>query len=185
MDLLAHAGYSATICSRTGLAGGRLGLPGKRWYRDPTVWSAVSFGLLPDIISMWTPFLVFYISGTAGNFFHYFDGHWIVVYRYMHSMVTAFALSLVVLLLYRALFVPSLAFALHLLCDAISHSEGKFQTMPLYPFSEWGINGIPFWRHLWFVGVYWTVLAAIWIFLVIWRRRKQNGNNSYNYERST
>jgi hypothetical protein len=174
MDLLAHAGYSATVCSRTGLAGGRLGLPGKRWYQDPTVWSSVFFGLLPDIMSMWIPFLIFYISGATGNFFYYFDGPWIVVYRCMHSLVTALVISIVVLLFRKTLFVPSLACALHLLCDAVSHSEGKFQTMPLYPFSEWGIDGIPFWKHLWFVAAYWAVLVAIWMFLIIWRRRGRN-----------
>jgi hypothetical protein len=175
MDLLAHAGYSATICSRTGLAGGLRGLPGKRWYQDITAWLSIFFGFLPDILSMWLPFIIFFASDRSGNFFHYFDGHWLVVYRYMHSLITACILSIIILFLRRTLFVPSLAYALHLLCDAVSHSEGKFQTMPLYPFSEWGINGIAFWRHLWFMAVYWIVLVAVWIFLIIWRRQRISG----------
>jgi hypothetical protein len=35
--------------------------------------------------------------------------------------------------------------------------------MPLYPFSRWMVDGIPFWRNRWFVLTYWGLLAATWI----------------------
>lgn len=170
MDVLAHGLYGVTVCSRLGLAGGRAGTGGKRWWREPTVWWALLFGLLPDMVSMWIPFLWHIGSGAQGNFFRYFDGGWLTVYRVMHSLVVALGVSAALFLCCRKLFVVSLAWPLHIVSDAISHVEGRFQTLVLYPFSNWGIDGIAWWKHRWFVWAYWAVLVAAWVGLFVWRR---------------
>jgi hypothetical protein len=170
MDLAAHALYAATVCSRTGLAGGRTGAPCRRWYRDGTVWWAVAFGLLPDVLSMWVPFAVHVISGQPGNFFHHFGGDWLTVYRTVHSLVIALAVSAALLAWRRSLFIPSLAWAVHVLLDAVSHGQGKYQTLLFYPLTSWGIDGIAWWRTPWFFVAYWAVLPVTWLTLVLVRR---------------
>lgn len=173
MDILAHGLYGVTACSRLGLAGGREGTRGVRWWREPTVWWALFFGLLPDMASMWIPFILHVASGVDGNFFRYFDGGWLLVYRAAHSLVVALGVSGLLFALRRRLFVASLAWSLHILMDAISHVEGKFQTLVLYPLSNWGIQGIAWWRHRWFVWGYWAVLVGVWLTLSAWRRAKR------------
>jgi len=173
MDILAHALYGVTCCSRSGLAGGSTGLPGIPWYRDPSVGWALLFGLLPDIVSMWIPFALHYGAGTSENFFVHYGGNWLEVYRWMHSLVPALMAAGLIRLLYKPLFIPSLAWVVHILCDAVSHGEGKFQTTLFYPFSSWGIRGIPFWRHPEFILGYWAVLAGMITGIIVWRYRKR------------
>lgn len=169
MDLFAHACFGAVICSRSGMAGGRSGA-GKRWYADRTVWGSVFFGLLPDIVSMWIPFFFFLISGSRDNFFHLYDGKWLEIYRLVHSLVLALGFCLLMLVLFRKRGIVSLAWPVHVVCDAVSHDGGKFRTMLLYPFSEWSIHGVAFWRHGWFVLSYWALIVAMFLVLRGWRR---------------
>ena len=92
-----------------------------------------------------------------------------MAYHYMHSLLIALAFSALIFCLRRQIFVPSLAWAVHVICDAFTHSAGKFQSMPLYPFSSWGVDGIAFWQHPWLVLTYWLVLVIIWASIVVWR----------------
>jgi hypothetical protein len=102
VDLVAHALYGATVCSRTGLAGGRKGAQ-KRWHSDRTAWCAVLFGVVPDVVSMGVPLAVFCLEGAHGNFFHALDGTDLIIYHYAHSVLVALAVSG---LLWRPLFFP-------------------------------------------------------------------------------
>ncbi|NCC51287.1 MAG: hypothetical protein EOM20_08740 [Spartobacteria bacterium] len=171
MDLIAHALYGATVCSKKGLAGKRDGSSARHWYLDKTVWWAILFGLLPDMLSMWIPFAVYTITGPQEHFFRYFGGPWLTVYRVVHSLVCAAAVSGILYKVRRPLFVPSLAWMLHVLMDAISHGVGKYQTLLFYPFSTWGIDGIPWWRSPWLLPMSWLLLPVIWMALWWWRRR--------------
>ena len=120
---------------------------------------------------MWIPLAINVLSGTTGNFFHNFSGTWLNVYHYMHSLLIALSFSALVFCVRRKIFVPSLAWTVHVLCDAATHGAGKFENMPFYPLSSWGVRGISFWQHLWVVLTYWALLAIIWVSIVIWRRR--------------
>lgn len=170
MDILAHALYGATVCSDTGLGGGRSGSTASRGFRDPTVWWAMAFGILPDVISMWVPFAAHVMAGPEGNFFHHFGGGWLIVYRMVHNLVTPLALSGVLFVCCRRLFKPSLAWGVHVVTDAVSHGAGKYQTLLFYPFTDWGIKGIAWWRTPWFVFCYWALLPATWLLILAWRR---------------
>lgn len=173
MDLLAHACYGATLCSRSGVAGGKTGLSGRRWYSDASVWWSVLFGLIPDMISMWLPFALFWFGDAHGNFFRWFDGAWLDVYRLSHSLLIALLVSAILFLVSRKHFICSLAWAVHIVCDAITHGSGKFRTMPLYPVTEWSIEGVPFWRSVWVAPVYWSVLLSLWLFIMIWLKKQR------------
>jgi hypothetical protein len=170
MDVFAHAVYGATVCSRTGMAGGSKA-HGRRWIADWTLWTAALFGILPDALSMGLPFLAFWQAGMPDNFFHNFGGEDIVRYRYAHSLIIALAVSLALRLAWKPLFIPSLAWPLHVVMDAFTHGPGKFHTTLFYPLSDGGPNGIRWWEHPYLVLAYWLALPAIWLGLQIWRRR--------------
>lgn len=170
MDIFAHAVCSATVCSRTGLAGGRRGPSVERWYKDATIWWSVLFGLAPDILSMWIPLAIHVLSGNEGNFFYLFGGRWLVVYRVTHSLLMAVAISWILFMLRHSLFVPSLAWMVHVLVDAVSHGSGKFQTILFYPLSTWGFKGLNWWEHPWVSPACWAIMAVVWLALVLWRR---------------
>jgi hypothetical protein len=170
MDLFAHACYGALLCSRSGLAGGRKGNSGRKWYRDGSLWLAVFFGLLPDIVSMWIPYLATAGWTDAGRFFRSYGGGWLEVYRWMHSLIPALLFCGLMGGFCRKLFVVSLAWPVHILCDAVSHGTGKFGTMIFFPASRFQFDGIPFWRHGWFMVAYWAVLAGLAIFIILWRK---------------
>lgn len=171
MDLLTHAMYGATACSRTGLAGGRKGSSAAQWYCDPTVWWSVLFGLAPDILSMWIPLAIHVLSWNEDNFFYLFDGRWLMVYHVVHSLIMAAVVSGVLFMWRRSLFVPSLAWTVHVLMDMISHGKGKFHTLPFYPFSNWGGMGVNWWENPWILQVCWMLLPVIWFAIAFWRRK--------------
>ncbi len=171
MDLLAHAAYGATACSRTGVAGGRKGGP-RSWVADWTVWLAALFGIMPDLLSMGPAFVGYLREGMPGNFFHHMGYNDVIVYRYVHSLVVALTVALVLRLAWKPLFVPSLAWPVHLVMDALTHGSGKFETTLLYPLSAWHVEGIRWWQHPELVLGYWLVLPVLWLGLHLWRRSR-------------
>lgn len=182
MDLLAHALYGATFCSRTGLAGGLRGrppAPRRAWRRDASLWWAIVFGVLPDLASMGVPFVVLAVNGTPGpflhDFFHGLDAGAIVIYRLFHSLLTALLVCAALWLARPRLFVASLAWPLHLLMDSVSHGLGKYQTTLFYPLSDWALDGIRWWMSPRFVMAYWCALPTIWTALHLARSRPAAG----------
>lgn len=170
MDLLAHALYGATACSRAGIAGGRKGTRGRRLIADWTVWAAVLFGLLPDIVSMGVPFLASWRGEHVGYFFRDFGGGGIILYRWVHSLVVSLAFCGLLRLIHKPLFIPALAWPLHVVMDSLTHNVGKFRTTLFYPLSDWAYPGLPWWQHPWVMVAYWAVLPVTWVALWAWRR---------------
>ena len=170
MDMLAHTLYGVTLCSKRGIAGGRGGNGGRSWFADATVWWAIVFTVLPDALSMGVAFIRFWIHGTEGNYFMLMDGNDIVVYRYMHSLIVAFAAAGLVRMVWKRMFVASLAWPLHVMVDALSHGAGKFQTTVFYPLSTWSPEGINWWESPGLMMACWLALPVIWVGMWIWRR---------------
>jgi hypothetical protein len=104
VDILAHALYGATLCSRTGLAGGRRGtaVAGASFSRDWTVWTAAGFGILPDMTSIGISFIQTLILGEWPSF-HAIPPYVFVLYHCSHSLVVAGLF----LLLLRAMVAPT------------------------------------------------------------------------------
>ncbi|MCE9612742.1 MAG: hypothetical protein K8T26_00610 [Lentisphaerae bacterium] len=169
MDILAHAVYGATVCSRTGLGGGRQG-GGQPWWRDRTIWLALGFGVLPDAVSMGPSFVAYCMAGMPDNFFHQFGGNGITLYRCMHSLVIGLAAVAILRVARKGLALPALAWPLHVAMDAVTHADGKFGTTVLYPFSTWMFPGVRWWEHPGVVWGYWLALTPIWMGLMVWRR---------------
>ncbi len=172
MDILAHALYGATLCSRSGLAGLRRGAAAvpRSFSSDWTVWAAAGFGLLPDMASIGVSFIRIMLRGTPPSF-HDIPPHVFVLYHCTHSLAIA---GLLVLLLYavaRPLAIPALAWPLHIAMDSVSHGTGRWQTLLFYPFSDWHFDGLNWWETPGMMLVYWIVLPALWLGIHLWRRR--------------
>jgi len=172
MDVLGHALYGATICSRTGLAGGRRGAvnpDGTRKRFDWTVWAAAGFSLLPDALSLGL-FLVPSIIAAGEPDWHGMPAYIMTLYRFNHNLLVACLLAVLCGVLWRPLFVPALAWPLHVVADLFLHGPGRFQTAPLYPLSDFRINGINWWEHSSVTLLYIAILPVLWFLIVLWRR---------------
>ena len=173
MDFLAHAAYGATLCSRSGLAGGRRGAPGDSFARDWTVWAAAGFSLLPDAASLGVAFAQMLVRGQALSF-HRLPPYVFILYRYTHSLIVAALCVLVWRAAVRPLVLPALAWPFHILADSVLHDDGRWQTPMFFPLSDWHIQGINWWQHPKAVLIYWGILPALWLGLFLWRRRAQS-----------
>ena len=179
MDILAHAVYGATICSRTGLAGGIGGAPAapRAFVRDWTVWAAAAFGVLPDMASIGVSFTHALIRGDAPSF-HGLPPYVFFLYHCTHSLVIA---GLCVTLLWRCirpLAVPALAWPVHIIMDSLSHGDGRWQTLPLYPLSNWHFHGLNWWQTPGLMLAYWGLLPVLWIGVYVWRRHSRRLHGS-------
>ncbi|MEI6148889.1 MAG: hypothetical protein WCS01_07305 [bacterium] len=174
MDILAHALYGATCCSRTGLAGGRrgAGLIRRSFSRDWTVWVAAGFGILPDLSSIGIYFAQMMIRGAPPSF-HGIPPYVYTLYHSTHSLISAVLLVLVLYTIARPLARPALAWPLHIVMDSLSHGNGRWQTLMLYPLSDWHFHGVNWWQHPVVMLLYWGVLPVLWTGLHIWRRRRK------------
>ena len=171
MDTLAHAVYGATLCSRSGLAGGRRGPPaGRGGVFDWTVWAAAGFGALPDLASIGIHFAHALIRGEPPSF-HGMPPYVFVLYRYTHSLLLAAFCVLVLRLTARPLVMPALAWPLHVITDSVLHDAGRWQTPLFFPLFDWRIEGINWWQHPRVVLIYWCLLPALWLAIYLWRRR--------------
>jgi len=170
MDLLAHGIYGATVCSRTGLAGGRAGA-GTDWVCDRGLWLALGFGLLPDLASMGPSYIAHWLSDSSDIYFRTVGPGTLRTYHWMHNLPVSLAAVALLRRVRPAWGLAALAWPLHVLMDAATHNGGKFGTMPLYPFSTWSFPGIRWWEHPRLVLGYWLALPLIWGGLWLWRRR--------------
>lgn len=172
MDSLAHALYGVTICSRSGLAGGRAGAgvgPAADW----SVWAAAFFGVLPDLASIGLAMATLWLGGVRGHlgiFFRSLDQRTLVIYRALHSLLVALPAVALIRVVWKPLFVPALAWPLHILMDALLHDLGRFRTTLFYPLSDWAFEGWAWWRSPALVFAYWMLLPLIWLALAVLRR---------------
>lgn len=172
MDILAHALYGVTLFSRTGVAGGRRGRTATRrpMIGDWTVWVATGFGVLPDMTSIGLSFAIMLIRGDAISF-HALPPYVIVLYHCSHSLVFAGLFLLLLWRLSRSLAVSALAWPLHIVMDSFTHSDGRWQTLIFYPFSDWHYHGLNWWQNPDLILLYWGILPLLWGGLYYWRHR--------------
>lgn len=172
MDILAHALYGATLFSRTGLAGGLQSAVETRspYLSDWTVWAAAGFGVLPDMSSIGAYFIQMLIFGDSPSF-HDLPSSVYLLYHCTHSLLIASVFLLALSLIVRPLVIPALAWPLHIVMDSFSHGDGRWQTLMLYPVSDWHIHGVNWWQHTGLMMLYWGILPVLWVSIYFWRRR--------------
>lgn len=161
MDILAHGLYSVVLCGKMRASSANAS-PCFRVDRQSAM-AAVAFGLLPDIVSMGPAFLGHIVMPAGEHFFAAYGGRGLVVYRLTHSLIVSLGCAGLVWLFRRPLFLPSLAWPLHVICDMFTHSASKFRTTIFYPLSSWGFDGPRWWEHPEVVAAYWGILGFLWL----------------------
>lgn len=171
MDILAHALYGATFCSRSGLAGGRKGVTDAHapFTRDWTVWAAAGFGVFPDLASIGVSFLLMWSRGELPSF-HALPPHVFVLYHSTHSLVFAGLVVLALWMISRPLALAAVAWPIHIVMDSFFHAEGWWQTMMFYPLSDWFYDGVNWWQHPNVILLYWVLLPVLWLGMAFWRK---------------
>ena len=178
MDTLFHGVVGAMLCSRAGLAGGRRGPVderGRRQLLDWTFWVALFFGVFPDLASLGIHFSLDWFAGN-GVRWHGIHGFIFTLYNLTHSLA-GMAVGIGGLVMWkRALWLPALAWPIHVLMDLPTHGSGSFMTPILWPFSDWRFRGWSWWEHseLFYGG--WIGAGVILLILVGMRWSGRNGN---------
>ena len=158
MDTLAHGVFGALLCSRTGLPGvlrGPVDSHGRRLFTDWTFWTAFFFGIFPDVASLGVHFSLDWISGN-GVRWQGIPDFIFILYDITHSLA-GMAVCIGLLLWWKPrLWLPVLAWPVHVLMDVPTHGHGRFMTPLFWPFSDWGFAGWNWWQ---FKGIFY----GIWI----------------------
>ena len=171
MDTLFHGVLGAALCSRTGLAGGRRGPVdenGRRTFSDWTLWAAFGFGVLPDLASLGIHFALGLFNGN-GVKWHGIPDFVFVLYNITHSAL-GMAVCIGLLVAWRrALFLPAMAWPLHVLTDVPTHGNGHFLTPILWPFSDWSFVGWSWWLfpRLFYGG--WILVGLLVVCILVMR----------------
>lgn len=174
MDTLAHALYGATFFSRIGLVSGfikRAGSGDKLPTMDWTILAAAGFAIIPDMASIGIYFLNLILNSQSPTF-HHLPGYVFDLYNATHSLLVAALACLILRKIWKPLFIPSLAWILHIVLDIATHGHGRFQTPFLYPLSNYAFGGLNWWQHAWVVAAYWGVLPLLWVLIYFHRRRQ-------------
>jgi len=167
MDILCHALYGATLCSRTGLAGGGLGTPSA--WRDWTLKAAVGFSLMPDLVSVGLAFTQMILRGHDPSW-QSIPPHVFIIYYLSHSLVIAGLFVVLLGALYRPLILPALAWPVHIGLDVLLHGEGRWQVPLFFPFWDWRFQGVNWWQHREVVLTYMGILPLLWLAIHLYRR---------------
>ena len=94
-----------------------------------------------------------------------------VLYHYTHSLVVAALFVILLGTIRRPLALPALAWPAHILIDSLLHGAGRWETPMFIPLSDWHYHGVNWWHRHDVVLIYWSLLPALWLTLVLWRRR--------------
>lgn len=176
MDTLAHALIGAAICSRTGLAGGRRGprdAAGNPTWKDWTLPAAALFGALPDLTSLAIPLA--YRTLTQSPVWDPMHEWTLLAYRFNHSMLGIGILALLFIGCCRKLWLPFLAWPLHVLCDIPTHGSGSTYITPiLWPFTLRGFAGWNWWENPYVLYGSWLLVALLWTAIAMLRLHPQS-----------
>jgi membrane-bound metal-dependent hydrolase YbcI (DUF457 family) len=167
---MAHKGYLARMdVFSHGLWGGiAVGRRSKKSF-----WTAVAFGVAPDVIAF-GPFLVVRLLDQGTEFFsrlgqrpdiHSIPDYVHTVYSTTHSLVVFAFVFAIVWAIRRKPIVEMLAWGLHICMDIPTHSDRFFPTPFLWPLSDYHINGIP-WSNPYIFFPEWGLLFILygWFF---------------------
>ena len=177
MDTLFHGVVGAALCSRTGLAGGRRGPvdeAGRRLFSDWTLWAAFFFGVFPDLASLGIHFSMDLFAGD-GVTWHGIPAFVFVLYDLTHSAAGIAVCYGLLVAWKRALWLPALAWPVHVLSDVPTHGSGVFLTPILWPFSDWSFAGWSWWQSpdIFYGG--WILAGGLWLAVIAlrlsWRKK--------------
>ncbi len=171
MDTLAHGMIGAVLCSRTGLPGGRRGpvdARGRRKWIDKTFWWALGFGMVPDLASLGIYFAYDGLFGVGGGW-RGIPPAIFTVYRITHSFLGMGVIMALILWWKPRLWLPLLAWPVHVLSDVPTHGSGRFVTPIFWPFTLRGFHGWNWWEYkAIFYGI-WISIGLLWGIVILMR----------------
>ena len=175
MDILAH-----TLWAGAGVA-----LARRRWpIATGTAAATVMLAALPDVVQL-LPIVAWWLFG---------DGSWTALRAFavalpgrepalpplvtllshhlhciMHSAIVATAVTLLLWLVRRSLWIPLLGWWSHIVIDVFTHSATFYPSPVLYPITQRGFDGIA-WNTPWFMVLNYIALGASGLWLAFARR---------------
>ena len=171
MDTLAHGLIGALLCSRTGLPGGRRGAVdsrGRRLLADWTFWTALGFGLLPDLASLGIHFGLDLVMGN-GIRWRGIPPFVFTLYNVTHSLLGMGVCIGLILWWKPKLLLPVMAWPVHVFMDVPTHGSGSFVTPLFWPFSKWGFAGWNWWEYRGIFYGTWIAIGAGWLLVAALR----------------
>lgn len=87
----------------------------------------------------------------------------------MHSALVAGAVTALLWLWLRRLWIPLLGWWSHIVIDVFTHSAEFYPSPVFYPLTYWGFDGLA-WNTPWFMNVNYLLLAILMV--IVWRRRR-------------
>lgn len=142
---------------------------GRRRNTDWTLWTALFFGLFPDLVSLGIHFSMDLVAGDGMQWGDIPDFVF-ALYDFTHSLA-GMAVGIGLLVAWkRALWLPALAWPLHVLTDVPTHGSGTFMTPIFWPFSERSFAGWNWWEHPWMFYGSWMLAAGLWLGVLVLRR---------------
>jgi hypothetical protein len=90
----------------------------------------------------------------------------------MHSAVVAGAVTGVLWLIRRTLWIPLLGWWSHIVIDVFTHSTDYYPAPALYPITERGFDGLA-WNLPWFLALNYAALSLTCLWLVLTRKPAQ------------
>ena len=180
MDIAAHAlwvGAGLMALRQRGPAPGRT-----------TVAATLSLAVLPDLVHLLPVLLWSAGSGSAAALAQYVWARpggepdlpaWVAMAaHHLHCTLHSGVVALLVLALLwrqrRRVALPMLAWASHIVIDALTHSQDFYPSPIVYPISYWGLDGVA-WNSPVFQAVNYAALAAVWGWLMLRRGGRRPG----------
>lgn len=160
MEIVAHGLWTAAAAVRARRGGAKVRVP---W--------AVFWGVFPDLLAFGPPVaagLWLWAAGAAasGGRLHRHVDLGIPLYPTGHSLVIFAAVFGVASLAARRPILSMLGWLLHILIDIPTHSHRYYATRFLWPFSNYGFDGIPWWNPWMLAAAY---AALVVVYLLLWR----------------
>jgi hypothetical protein len=147
-------------------------------------WTAVAFGMMPDLLafgphfaaSVWDSFLGVGLRPIGPQYGYAGIPRYIfAIYDVTHSLVVFLAAFLLTWAVRRRPFWPMGAWGLHVLMDIPTHSERFFPTPFLWPVSHFTVNGIPWAQPLILVPDA-ILLAGLYLWYFGFHKRRQRAS---------
>ncbi|HEX8988083.1 MAG TPA: hypothetical protein VF816_08980 [Rhodocyclaceae bacterium] len=145
-------------------------------------WTAVAFGMAPDLLAFGPHFAGSLWSALEGAPYQPTDpahgyadipSYVFLAYQVTHSLVVFTGAFLIAWLLRGRPWWPMAAWGLHVLMDIPTHGLGFFPTPFLWPLFDVRVDGIPWSRPVIFVpNVILLSLSYLWYFLIHRRKRR-------------
>jgi hypothetical protein len=175
VDIIAHGLW----------AGIGIGLARRRWpIRRKDAIAAVAFATLPDLAQLvpllgnalsrdGIELLAAYATAVPGSEPSLTPGVAVAVHHLhcaLHSAVIAAAVTAIVWLAIRSLWIPLLGWWSHIVIDVFTHSRDYYPVPVFYPVSDWAFDGIA-WNTPWFLLATYLALGLAAAAAVQLRRR--------------